>query len=81
MKSNLSVFMSYEGSDYSNYTWTNSFSYTFWKSIGVGFDFGLRKNKQEAFNYYVATDPDVTLGNVDNDLQSYWLLGLNITLD
>ncbi|MCP4882174.1 MAG: DUF3078 domain-containing protein [Flavobacteriales bacterium] len=81
LKSNLSVFMSYEGSDYSNYTWTNSFSYTFWKSLGVGFDFGLRKNKQEAFNYYRDVDPDVTLGNVDNDLQSYWLIGLNITLD
>ena len=81
LKSNLSVFMSYEGSDFSNYTWTNSFSYTFWKSLGVGFDFGLRKNKQEAFNYYLAADPDVTIDNVDNDLQSYWLLGLNITLD
>lgn len=80
-KSNLSVFMSYEGSDYSNYTWTNSFSYTFWKSIGVGFDFGLRKNKQEALNYELKSDPDATFGSIDNELQSYWLLGLNITLD
>ena len=81
VKSNLSVFMSYKGSDYSNYTWTNSFSYTFWKSLGVGFDFGLRKNKQEALNYALDFDPDVTFDSVDNDLQSYWLLGLNITLD
>lgn len=80
-KSNLSVFMSYEGSDYSNYTWTNSFSYTFWKSIGVGFDFGLRKNKQEALNYELKSDPDATFGSIDNELQSYWLIGLNITLD
>lgn len=80
-KSNLSVFMSYEGSDYSNYTWTNSFSYTFWKSVGVGFDFGLRKNKQEALNYELKSDPDATFGSIDNELQSYWLLGLNITLD
>jgi len=81
LKSNLSVFMSYEGSNYSNYTWTNSFSYTFWKSIGVGFDFGLRKNKQEALNYALDTDPDANFDSIDNDLQSYWLLGLNITLD
>jgi hypothetical protein len=81
LKSNLSVFMSYEGSDYSNYTWTNSFSYTFWKSVGVGFDFGLRKNKQEALNYALDTDPDASFDSIDNDLQSYWLLGLNITLD
>lgn len=81
LKSNLSVFMSYEGSNYSNYTWTNSFSYTFWKSLGVGFDFGLRKNKQEALNYALNTDPDATFDSIDNDLQSYWLLGLNITLD
>ncbi len=81
VKSNLSVFMSYEGSDYSNYTWTNSFSYTFWKSLGVGFDFGLRKNKQEALNYDLETDPDATFDSIDNKLQSYWLIGLNITLD
>ena len=80
-KSNLSVFMSYEGSDYSNYTWTNSFSYTFWKSLGVGFDFGLRKNKQEALNYNLEADPDATFDSIDNELQSYWLIGLNITLD
>ena len=81
LKSNLSVFMSYEGSNYSNYTWTNSFSYTFWKSVGVGFDFGLRKNKQEALNYALDTDPDASFDSIENDLQSYWLLGLNITLD
>ena len=81
LKSNLSVFLSYEGSNYSNYTWTNSFSYTFWKSVGVGFDFGLRKNKQEALNYELDIDPDATFDSIDNELQSYWLLGLNITLD
>jgi hypothetical protein len=81
VKSNLSVFMSYEGSNYSNYTWTNSFSYTFWKSLGVGFDFGLRKNKQEALNYELKSDPNASFDSIDNELQSYWLLGLNITLD
>ena len=81
VKSNLSMFLSYEGSELSNYTWTNSFSYTFWKSLGVGFDFGLRKNHQEALNYALGTDPDATFDSVDNELQSFWLLGLNINLD
>ncbi len=77
IKSNLSMFQSYESSDYSNYTWTNSFAYTIWKGIGLGFDFGLRKNKQEALNYNLETDPDATFDSIDNKLQSYWLFGLN----
>jgi hypothetical protein len=81
VKSNMSVYLSYKGSNYSNFTWTNSFSYTFWKSLGVGFDFGLRKNKQEALNYELNFDPDATFDSIDNELQSYWLLGLNIKLD
>ena len=81
VKSNLSIFFSYEGSEFSNYTWTNSFSYTFWKSLGVGFDFGLRKNHQEALNYGLIEDPNATFDSVENELQSFWLLGLNITLD
>ncbi|WKK65952.1 DUF3078 domain-containing protein [Lutimonas zeaxanthinifaciens] len=81
VKSNLSIFLSYEGSNFSNYTWTNSFSYTVWKSLGVGFDFGLRKNHQEALNYALIDDPDASFDTVDNDLQSFWLIGLNITLD
>lgn len=80
IKTNLSVFQSYETSDYSNYTWTNSFAYTIWKNFGLGFDFGLRKNKQEALNFALKTDPSATFDNIDNDLQSYWLFGLNITL-
>ncbi len=81
IKTNLSIFQSYETSDYSNYTWTNSFAYSIWKNLGLGFDFGLRKNKQEALNYALKSDPDVTFGNVDNKLQSYWLFGLNFNLD
>ena len=77
VKSNLSMFQSYKSSNYSNYTWTNSFAYTIWKGIGLGFDFGLRKNKQEALNYNLNTDPDATFDNIDNKLQSYWLFGLN----
>lgn len=80
-KTNLSIFQSYETSNYSNYTWTNSIAYTIWKNIGLGFDFGLRKNKQEALNYVLKTDPDATFDTIDNKLQSYWLLGLNIKLE
>lgn len=78
-KTNLSIFQSYESSNLSNWTWTNSFSYTFWKNIGVGFDFGLRNNKQEALNYALNTvgDVDATFDNVDNDLQTYWIFGLS----
>ena len=80
-KTNLSMFQSYKSGDLSNFTWTNSFSYNLWKMIGVGFDFGLRSNKQEALNYALAQfagDPaDVpTFGNVDNELQTYYTLGL-----
>jgi len=81
LSSNLSIFQSYESSNYSNFTWTNSLSYTVWKNLGLGFDFGLRKNKQEALNYDLKTDPDTTFNTVDNKLQSYWLFGLNYKLD
>ncbi len=78
-KSNLSLFYSYEDSDLSNWTWTNSFAYTLWKKIGVGFDFGLRSNKQEALNYNINTlgNTTATFDNVDNDLQSYYTIGLS----
>ncbi len=80
-KTNLSAFQSYKSADFSNWTWTNSFGYTLWKMIGVGFDFGLRKNKQEALNYalnnQVLPDPTPTFDTVDNKLQTYWILGLN----
>ncbi len=82
LKSNLSMFQSYKDSNLSNWTWTNSFSYTLWKMIGVGFEFGLRNNKQEALNYAINTlgDTGATFDNVDNDLQTYWTLGLSYKL-
>lgn len=78
-KSNLSAFASYEDGDLSNWTWTNGFAYTLWKVIGVGFDFGLRSNKQEALNYQVNTlgNTTATFDNIDNELQTYWTLGLS----
>ena len=51
LKSNLSAFQSYKSCDLSNWTWINSLSYTLWKGIGLGFDFGLRNNRQEAANF------------------------------
>ncbi|MBT8308809.1 MAG: hypothetical protein HKO72_05120, partial [Flavobacteriaceae bacterium] len=82
-KTNLSMFQSYKSSDLSNWTWTNSFGYTLWKMIGVGFDFGLRGNAQEALNYAKGLAPTpaaadaITFDNNDNDIQSYWTLGLS----
>lgn len=82
-KTNLSAFQSYESSNLSNWTWTNSFSYTLWKMIGVGFDFGLRSNKQEALNYILTLpaanggDPNATFDSIDNKLQTYYTIGLS----
>jgi hypothetical protein len=80
-KSNLSLFQSYESGDLSNWTWTNSFGYTLWKMIGVGFDFGLRNNKQETLNYVInnapTPDPNATFDTIDSKLQTYWTLGLS----
>lgn len=83
LKSNLSAFQSYKSSDLSNWTWINSAGYTLWKGIGLGFEYGLRGNKQEALsnaleNFNPETDTTVpTFDNVDNKVQSYWLLGIN----
>lgn len=81
-KTNLSAFQSYESSDLSNWTWINSFGYTLWKGIGVGFEFGLRGNQQEAVNFATTnfvegSGPAPTFDTVENQVQSYWLLGLN----
>ncbi|MBU2948163.1 DUF3078 domain-containing protein [Zobellia uliginosa] len=80
-KTNFSTFQSYKSSDLSNWTWTNSFGYTLWKSIGVGFEFGLRNNNQETLANALATVPAITptptFDSIDNSLQSFYLFGLN----
>lgn len=80
-KTNFSTFQSYKDGDLSNWTWINSFGYTLWNGIGLGFEFGLRGNKQEALDYILnkapTPDPTATLDTVDNEVQSYWLFGLN----
>ena len=80
-KTNLSAFQSYDGQDLSNWTWTNSFGYTLWKGIGLGFDFGLRGNNQETLDNAItnmATGAETpTFDTIDSELQSYWMFGLN----
>ncbi len=77
-KTNFSSFVSYKDTDLSNWQWTNSFGYTLWKSIGVGFDFGLRQNKQETFNATTGLiGGPATLADTDADLQTFWNVGLN----
>ncbi len=80
-KSNFSMFQSYKSSNLSNWTWTNVFAYKVWKNIGLGFEFGLRDNKQEALNFAINNTPEgetlPTFDTVDNKLQTYWLLGLS----
>ncbi len=76
--SNLTAFVSYKKSDLSAWTWKNSFSYSFWKGIGLGFNFGLRQNKQEAFNSKITSYS--TLKDTDNKLQSFWMFGLSYSL-
>lgn len=79
IKSNLSVFQSYENNNLSNWTWTNSLGYTVWKNIGLGLDFGLRDSKQEALNFALAQDPPTATGfdDVDNKLQTFYTLGIS----
>ncbi|MCF8246552.1 MAG: DUF3078 domain-containing protein [Saprospiraceae bacterium] len=70
-KSNFSGFFSYEGSNLHNWTFINGIT-TAVKGIGIGFDIGLRKNKQEA----LAADANRS----DNPLQMYYLIGLSYAI-
>ncbi|MFK8009620.1 MAG: DUF3078 domain-containing protein [Saprospiraceae bacterium] len=90
-RSNLSAFVSYsDANNFSNWTWVNGINFTAWKGIGVGFEFGLRKNKQESYNTFLTAtggDPELIaidafedLPNADNPLQTYWLLGLTYSI-
>lgn len=77
-KSNLSAFLSYSDGDYNNWTWVNGLS-TAVKGVGVGFDIGIRNNKQESLA--VIADPNnETLQEGDNPLQLYWLLGFSYAI-
>lgn len=78
-KTNLPAFLNYKDlPNLSNWIWTNGFSMTLWKGLGVGFEFGLKGNKQEGYNYKLAqeglTPDDLKIGDLDssgNPLQTY----------
>lgn len=74
-KSNLSAFMSYEGSDLSNWTWINGLS-TAVKGVGIGLDVGLRGNKQES----LGAISEGKLKEGENPVQVYWLLGFSYAI-
>ena len=77
VKSNLSIYQSYKSNDLSNWALTNALGYTLFKKIGLGFELGLRQNKQEALNNALMTDTNAVFKTVANKLQSYWLLGMS----
>jgi hypothetical protein len=57
-RSNLTSFMSYKQNDpsLSNFTWTNGFSFTLLKGVGVGIEHAIRSSKQESKDiqsYYI----------------------------
>ena len=88
-RTNLSAFVSYsDPSNFSNWTWINSFGFNVWKGIGVGLEFGLRGNKQEGYNAFLAGDENLSadtfkiddLDSDNNPLQTYWLLGFTYNL-
>ena len=78
-KTNLSAFISYQGSELSNWTWVNNFS-TAYKGIGIGLDLGLRGNRQEANLANATRVADGKEALSDNPLQSYFILGLSYNL-
>ena len=81
-KSNFSAFISYEDPEnLSNWTWVNTFT-TAYKGIGIGFDLGLRGNKQEAFNILNTDDTITEVKDYtgDNPIQTFWVLGLSYNL-
>lgn len=64
-RSNLTGFMSYEEIDeLSNFTWTSGINFTAFKGVGIGVEYAIRWNKQET-------------RNVEDDIQSYFMLGLS----
>ncbi len=68
LSSNFTGFMSYEDADdLSNFTWTTGLNFRAFRGIGVGIEYALRWNKQET-------------RNLDDDIQSYFLVGLSYTL-
>jgi hypothetical protein len=69
-RSNVTSFVSYKDlNELSNFTWTNGFSFTAFKGIGVGIEYAMRLNKQETQAFAS-----------EQDFQSYFILGLTYAL-
>lgn len=69
-RSNLSGFLSYKDiTEFSNFTWTNGFSFTAFKGIGVGLEYALRWNRQETLAF-----------GSDSHMQQYFIVGLSYKL-
>lgn len=92
-KSKFSGFLSYSDvPNLSNWTWVNGFNINILNGLGVGFELGLRGNRQEGFNQFLSnpdnadfltSNPEFKLADLDNDdnpLQTYWLLGFTYNL-
>jgi len=72
-------------SDLTNWTWLNTFSTNIFKGVGVGFNIGLRSDKQIATSSIferVSTADAATFdfNSVDDGLQMFYSLGLAYTL-
>ena len=77
-KSNLSSFLSYKDvPELSNWQWTNGFSFTAFKGVGVSLEYALRGNKQEALNLGKNADGTAL---TDNKVQQYFIMGLSYAL-
>lgn len=69
-RSNLSGFLSYKDiTEFSNFTWTNGFSFTAFKGLGIGIEYALRWNRQETLAF-----------GSDSHMQQYFIVGLSYKL-
>ena len=59
----------------SNWTLTNALGYTLFKGIGLGFELGLRQNKQEALNNALMTDTNATFKTIANKITILLAIG------
>ena len=64
----------YSAGDMSNWIWENGFAFNAWKGIGVGFNFGLAKNRQLVDKYrFTNTDENTD----ENPFQFFYNAGLS----
>ena len=76
--------VAYVAGDLVNWEWLNGFSTSIWKGVGVGFQIGLKQNKQQADGGILRlnnTDPETypDTDTTENPFQSFYTLGLSYT--